>query len=200
MKKLMIAAAIVCAVAVSQASVFNWTFSENLWTGDAYQTPGAQDLTGYKMYIFDTATWGAQETITADTFLLALDGATPISAKLDDMGDGWVMTQFSAKGTGIDAPSGKSEGDKLDLMYVIVNADESKYQALAGQSAADVYNAGGQTVPTAAMFDIDDSAMDASGFFTTAGMKDVQSSIPEPTSGLLLLIGVAGLALKRKRA
>ena len=39
----------------------------------------------------------------------------------------------------------------------------------------------------------------ATGGASTAGAVNV-GAIPEPTSGLLLLLGVAGLALKRKRA
>ena len=39
----------------------------------------------------------------------------------------------------------------------------------------------------------------ATGGASTAGAVNV-GAIPEPTSGLLLLLGVAGLALKRRRA
>ena len=201
MKKLMIAAAIVCAAAMSNAAVINWSFSESIWTGAAMQSPGAQDLTGFKLYVFDAATWAAQETVTADTFLLALgNGATALTAKPEDWGGGYEMTTYTAKANAVEAPAGKVEGDTLDLMYVVVNADESKYQALAGQVAADVYSAGGQGTPTSGSFIVNDELASGEGIFTTAGMRDVQSSIPEPTSGLLLLIGVAGLALKRRRA
>ena len=46
------------------------------------------------------------------------------------------------------------------------------------------------------------AAMSASGGYQGAGWYSVATSspIPEPTSGLLMLLGVAGLALKRKRA
>ena len=46
---------------------------------------------------------------------------------------------------------------------------------------------------------LDDSkaaAMQASGGYAGAGWY----AVPEPTSGLLMLLGMAGLALKRKRA
>ena len=36
--------------------------------------------------------------------------------------------------------------------------------------------------------------------FETGFLRTDASPVPEPTSGLLLLLGVAGLALKRKRA
>ena len=42
-------------------------------------------------------------------------------------------------------------------------------------------------------------ATSASGGYQGAGWYSV-SNVPEPTSGLLMLLGVAGLALKRKRA
>ena len=41
------------------------------------------------------------------------------------------------------------------------------------------------------------ATFDVSGGFKGAG---VYSAVPEPTSGLLLLLGVAGLALRRRRA
>ena len=43
------------------------------------------------------------------------------------------------------------------------------------------------------------AAMSASGGYQGAGWYSV-ANVPEPTSGLLMLLGVAGLALKRKRA
>ena len=53
-----------------------------------------------------------------------------------------------------------------------------------------------------------DWTYEATGFGTTdnfgSGMAGIDagtwSAVPEPTSGLLMLLGVAGLALKRKRA
>ena len=45
------------------------------------------------------------------------------------------------------------------------------------------------------------AAMSASGGYQGAGWYSVATSpVPEPTSGLLMLLGVAGLALKRTRA
>jgi hypothetical protein len=41
------------------------------------------------------------------------------------------------------------------------------------------------------------AALDATGGFKGAA---VYQAVPEPTSGLLLLLGVAGLALRRRRA
>ena len=45
-----------------------------------------------------------------------------------------------------------------------------------------------------------DAAKSASGGYQGAGWYTASSNVPEPTSGLLMLLGVAGLALKRKRA
>ena len=43
-------------------------------------------------------------------------------------------------------------------------------------------------------------AFDLDPIVTGGGTAGAWTSVPEPTSGLLLLLGVAGLALKRKRA
>ena len=40
----------------------------------------------------------------------------------------------------------------------------------------------------------------ASANFSSATWQPMSSSIPEPTSGMLMLLGVAGLALRRRRA
>ena len=43
-------------------------------------------------------------------------------------------------------------------------------------------------------------ALDWADGYLTSGGYTVTGAVPEPTSGLLLLLGMAGLALKRKRA
>ena len=73
----------------------------------------------------------------------------------------------------------------------------------------------GITVPTTGTYGVDDnsgalysmtwdSATGASifpdGSYAGASMSTAVGAVPEPTSGLLILLGMAGLALKRKRA
>ena len=41
---------------------------------------------------------------------------------------------------------------------------------------------------------------DATAGYTGAGWYSQASAVPEPTSGLLMLLGMAGLALRRRRA
>ena len=84
-----------------------------------------------------------------------------------------------------------SDGSSLDVYYVILNtnADPNTYTTVADTltGRADTGEAvfGSHTSMTAA-------AASSATWSTVA--------VPEPTSGLLLVLGMAGLALRRKRA
>ena len=98
-------------------------------------------------------------------------------------------------------PSGNilKNNDVIGVMYQAENGDLSKlfYVDADGTKGADIeatYTISGLT----------DNTWSGSAFtFTTAGTSSAPTyftAVPEPTSGLLLLLGMAGLALKRKRA
>ena len=86
-----------------------------------------------------------------------------------------------------------SYGSGADITgyYVVLNASTTANATQAYISDTDVATTGG--AGQAAQF-----AFDASDTATAANWTAVNA--PEPTSGLLLLLGMAGLALKRKRA
>ena len=65
--------------------------------------------------------------------------------------------------------------------------------ALVGQGEQMVYEPSGPTYGTD--FETYDTTVSKGSWINAT-----QSSVPEPTSGLLLLLGVAGLALRRRRA
>lgn len=99
--------------------------------------------------------------------------------------------KYTASGIAKDDAVTKSSAS---LYYVIVNATEDKFSV---SSVADA---------KAFVYDIDnlESAPDVG--FTGIGTgnmgtpSDFSGAAPEPTSAMLMLLGVAGLALKRKRA
>ena len=93
-----------------------------------------------------------------------------------------------------------SNGDKIGVMYKDKDGTLSQlfYVDSEGNDLGKVDN-----IYTVADLTGDDSVLEAFKFGTvgsSAAKNYITASVPEPTSGLLLLLGMAGLALKRKRA
>ena len=178
----MIAAAIVCAAAFSQAATANWVAVEIFNNPGAGKTAGDEDYnTGYLAYFVDSATYD-YETAVADVAKgdLSFLTAAGVYATSDFVDDGAIDT-FTAD----------RYGNEQDVMgyVVIVDADTidaAKYAFITSEETGTTGGAGQSAY----------LEFDASG--TAVGNN--WSAVPEPTSGLLLLLGVAGLALRRRRA
>ena len=156
MKKLMIAAAIVCAAVMSQAAAIQWSAYM------VYDSDGKTVLTSGDISL---------AKIVGDSFV-AVD-TQPIEA---DSGESW------AQGSYVLVVDSDADGDQFTLTY-------------GGKQMTDL--AGDPIVYTLSGFGNDPKSTSVPG----ADFENVMAaSVPEPTSGLLLLLGVAGLALKRRRA
>ena len=193
MKKLMIAAAIVCAAAMSQAAAFAWKSSNTstqgvIYIGDGTMTKAYNTYGAVTLYMFDAATY-SQATALADfadpkksvdtskaVATTTLNTASKITAKAFDYG---------------------SQGSTYDFYFVALLDDSHIFVSSLKEN---------QLNPTSGTTNMqyDDlgttsklAALDAAGGFKGAA---VYQTVPEPTSGLLLLLGVAGLALRRRRA
>lgn len=178
MKKLLIAVvAIVVGVAVQAASV-DWAFTET-----ANNSSSPLDVSSYTAYLFTQSAW---ETFTAlsETEQTAANftGWTD-SAAITKSAQGTSRTKFS---TGTVTSTGNSGN-----YYIVLSNGE-------GFVASSMLAATSYTDPTmshdAASWTISVAATPLSPASMTT------FSVPEPTSGLLMLIGVAGLALRRRRA
>lgn len=185
MKKLIIFAAAAFIACASNAAVANWRFgAANVYAGSSEKYSGTA-------YVFDSAviTMSAlYDAVVADSTYLS---GNAIASK--DV----VSGAITAVSTVVDFSYGNA-GSSYNLYFAILDGDKiyfSNEKSVTGNgSAAGASLAFGTQNNNTTTF----SATAPSGTgFAGAGHW---SSVPEPTSGLLLLLGMAGLALKRKQA
>ena len=189
MKKLLIAAAIVCAAVISQAATVTWTCTK-------VYNPGTETGVSGAAYVFTGYT--ASQIITA----LEGVGATEAQAWVDGITKKYPVTgtngTFSHTTKDVDAADlGFTSTGYQDLAILIfdtatITADSNFFVATKNANVpgsgnvAFAFGAQGNTSGT--------------GASQLAANWHAVESIPEPTSGLLLLLGMAGLALRRRRA
>ena len=179
MKKLMIAACVVALAAAAQASAFAWKTSA---TGALYNENATDKYTG-TAYLFSTGDITQQAILTAWAA-----GTLTTSGALDSLA---VTAGKVTAGTAFDWGSA---GDKLNA-FVVVD-DGSKI------FISDVVSAIGDVAETKTLsFALKNgSTVKALESETFGSQGWYAQAVPEPTSGLLLLLGVAGMALRRRRA
>lgn len=175
----MIIAAVVCAALASHAAAYDWKTST---TGKIYEA-------------------GSTTTYSGMAYLFADAGTTTQALIFDALAAGKdIATLGSLDSASISAGAIKAKTDKftydgnITAFFAIVDGDSFFIGPTASATAADVgsssisFNA--KNASQAAAF-TDVSTYQGAGWYT---------AVPEPTSGLLLLLGMAGLALKRKQA
>lgn len=191
MKKLMIACVAVAMAAVAQAASINWTITNIYSPADSSAKIAANSMSAW---LFVTA--NSTDVTTIKTTTMAAVQAVLDSGDLTGLSTlAAAHASNTAAGTigGATGLTGFSSGtltafalviDSTDLAtannYFLVSDGATKDAVFTSATGVKMFGWGDQTS------------------YTQGAGK--WSAVPEPTSGLLLLLGMAGLALKRKVA
>ena len=178
MKKLMVLVAAVALACAGQAASVDWKINY-AGQGSAWKSNGAFALVFSGADYDDVVkliTVTGSDTLQADLAAKALNGSATTF--------GSTKNAATASGKIADAPG---------TMFVVI-FDEASYDAGKSVLYTDVTDVSGSfyeppATGTAFTFKADS--------FTNSGTI---ANVPEPTSGLLMLVGLAGLALRRRRA
>lgn len=186
MKKLMIAAVAVAFATIANAAAFNWTSSGTNAAKTFYGPDGATVLaSGTVVYLLDSSVSGnSQADLVAGIRggKTIADFTTITSSTLD------ANSRLTAK----EFEYGAAEHTYSFYMAILSgdNVFVSDSKVSSGQASATV-NVQFSGIKTATQ------TLKADGAYAGGGWY---AAVPEPTSGLLMLLGIAGLALRRRRA
>lgn len=187
MKKLLMVVAVGLVAISANAASYTWKApSGRLLDGLGDATANRYAGTGY---LFNAATISQIDIIKA---FATAEGSTSLTELSSALSTGTFANGRISTAIAFDGPD-----SSFDAYFVVFGLDGD------GNSAIYVSDAGTVTYQSIGESDVVFGAQNsysvgfnaASAGYSSAGWY----AVPEPTSGLLLLIGMAGLALKRKR-
>ena len=207
MKKLLIAAAIICTVAMSHAATIRWMTGTVSFNGEGSTLfdnfAGWPVAEGAQAYLFT----GIVESYAAAT-ALGSEGlynaftANGASSTLTIGGKSYTATSVkeipAAGAIGFFDQDIKQGGNEYAAIIITYTNGGKDYYSANTMEVLDVALAGATAEAGLAWGDGD--YWNPDNTLTTWNAASSPTPTPEPTSGLLLLLGVAGLALRRRRA
>ena len=184
MKKLIVVAVAVALAAMSQAAQVTWTASAIAQSGES---------TSYYAMIVDAAgitgatSASVVEAIIKDTFTgtVIYEGDATYNASKAQ-----VAVAFAKKTVMNGSYGSGSEVEYMTILFDAATPDAAKnYMVTSGDTPVTAH------FSDASLLAVPQGSQAGKTWTAVPG-----SSVPEPTSGLLMLLGVAGLALRRRRA
>ena len=192
MKKLMIALGVVALAAGVQAASVVWStttkFTDSTGTAVTSTAEYTAALNGGSivLVLLTDGTYDGAKTVLAGQTAPTVK-TSPASQK------GRLNATYNF--TFDDTPGAANvlkNGDILGVMFM--DADDNLSQLVYASDmttvVADTYTVSG----------LSDNTWSGAGFTYATGGNFTAAAVPEPTSGLLMLLGMAGLALRRRRA
>lgn len=192
MKKLLTVALIAFTAVNLNAATVIWAATKGALY-DGAETP-AKITSGSAYLMFVTASYTQNDLLAA--FVAAEGKADTTLAAMT--ASGAMATGAGSIGASTSRPSGTSTYDLSTdgTAYFVVFNDDKMFVSYTTDALYDSVTTEATASFTTALTSLSKTTLQAADGYSAASWY----AVPEPTSGLLMLLGMAGLALKRKRA
>ena len=204
MKKLMILAAIATVAISSQAANWTWHMGDSSLMYAYGSTSTDKTLfssTTAKAYIFAYVDADSQKAVFNQWYNEGNYGVTTLTGAVTGRDGNPETKTFSDGQVTYDANMYEFKTADAQKKFFFALIDDQGHLFISGTRTGTVSNLDGGTLLS---FSAETPSLRDNGAATAYGStgwyKQASGDVPEPTSAMLMLLGVAGLALRRRRA